>query len=142
MNVSARTEYACLALLQLAASYGTGEPVRVGTIAEKQGIPPRFLVQILLQLKGARLVASTRGAAGGYHLLKDPADITLADLMHVMEGSDSEIRRNSSQDTEQSRVLLGVWNDVAGVQQEMLENTTFQDLLDRCTGAAEQMYYI
>ncbi len=91
MNVSAKTEYACLAVLALAANYGTGEPVRVRMIAQMHGIPSRFLVQILLQLKGAGLVSSTRGAAGGYQLIKDPAKITLAEVMGVIEGAPSEI---------------------------------------------------
>ena len=131
MNVSARTEYACLAVMQLAASYGTGEPVRVRAIAQTHGIPSRFLVQILLQLKGAGLVASTRGAAGGYQLIKDPADITLADVMCVIEGR----RRRHSQLQSARRpgtcALSGLWNDVARVQREMLAGTTIQDLLER-----------
>jgi len=65
MNISATTEYACVAVLELAANYGSGEPVRNRKIAERHDVPSRFLVQILLQLKAAGLVASTRGAAGG-----------------------------------------------------------------------------
>src|SRR5437868_6117456 len=63
VKVSAKTEYACIAMLELAASYGSGEPVRIRKIASEHGVPSRFLVQILLQLKGAGLVNSTRGAA-------------------------------------------------------------------------------
>ena len=68
MKLSAKTEYACLAMLEMAQQYGSGEPLQIRRIADEQGIPARFLVQILLQLKGAALVASTRGAAGGYRL--------------------------------------------------------------------------
>ena len=64
MKFSAKTEYACLAVLELARAYDSGEPVRIRTIADEHGIPSRFLVQILLQLKGAGLAASTRGARG------------------------------------------------------------------------------
>ena len=64
MIVSAKTEYACIAVLELAARHGQPEPVRIRQIAEAHGIPSRFLVQILLQLKSAGLVQSTRGAAG------------------------------------------------------------------------------
>ena len=53
MKVSAKTEYACLAMLELAARYGQGEPAPIREIADEHGIPSRFLVQILLQLKGA-----------------------------------------------------------------------------------------
>src|SRR6266436_4571983 len=91
MKVSAKTEYACLAMLELAARYGTGEPVRIRTIADEHGIPSRFLVQILLQLKGAGFVASTRGASGGYQLVKPPDEISLGEVMAVIEGQDTEI---------------------------------------------------
>ena len=64
MIVSAKTEYACIAVLELAARHGRGEPVRIRDIADAHGIPSRFLVQILLQLKTAGLVQSVRGAAG------------------------------------------------------------------------------
>ena len=63
MNISAKTEYACIAVLELALNYGSGDPVTIRAIAETHGIPSRFLVQILLQLKGTGIVGSTRGAA-------------------------------------------------------------------------------
>ena len=128
--------------MQLAASYGTGEPVRVRAIAQAHGIPSRFLVQILLQLKGAGLVASTRGAAGGYRLIKDPTDVTLAAVMNVIEGAGEGVTRSCSHETPQSRALLGLWNDVDRVQREMLAGTTIQDLLERSLSASDLMYYI
>ena len=88
MKLSAKTEYACLAMLQLAAEYESGEPLQIRRIADEHGIPSRFLVQILLQLKGASLVASTRGAAGGYRLARPPQEISLADVIDVIEGDD------------------------------------------------------
>ena len=81
MLFSAKAEYACVAMLELAARYGDPRPVRLADIADKHGISDRFLVQILLQLKGAGLVDSTRGAAGGYQLARSPDDITLADIL-------------------------------------------------------------
>ena len=90
MRVSAKTEYACIAMLELAAQYGSNEPVRIRKIAERHDVPPRFLVQILLQLKGAGLVASVRGAAGGYHLIKPPQEVSLGQVMEVIEGSSEE----------------------------------------------------
>ncbi len=68
MKVSAKTEYASIAVLELSQSYHTGEPVRIRDIADRHGIPSRFLVQILLQLKGVGIVQSSRGAGGGYQL--------------------------------------------------------------------------
>ena len=90
MKVSAKTEYACIAMLELASQYGSGEPVRIRKIAERHDVPPRFLVQILLQLKGAGLVASVRGAAGGYHLIKPPHEVSLGQVMEVIEGNNDD----------------------------------------------------
>ncbi len=142
VNISARTEYACLAVMQLAASFGTDRPVRLRSIAQAHGIPAHFLVQILQQLKGAGLVASTRGAAGGYHLTQDPATITLADVMCVIEGDTTTIVRACGRDTPQSQALLSVWNQVALTQREMLAATTFQELLERAAVTTDPMYYI
>ena len=72
MFLSAKAEYASLAMLELAVQYGDPRPVRLADLADKHGIPQRFLVQILLQLKGAGLVSSVRGAAGGYQLARPP----------------------------------------------------------------------
>src|SRR4051812_49551972 len=68
MKLSAKAEYACLAVIALAKQALDTTPVRVREIAETHGIPERYLVQILIQLKGAGLVYSTRGSAGGYRL--------------------------------------------------------------------------
>ena len=64
MNVSAKTEYACTAVLELASAFGSGELLQVRKIAESHAIPSKFLVQILLQLKAAGVVNSARGACG------------------------------------------------------------------------------
>jgi Rrf2 family protein len=142
VNISAKVEYACIAVLELAARNGSGQPVRIRTIADAHGIPSRFLVQILLQLKGAGIVASTRGAAGGYRLMKDPADITLGEVMGIFEGQPNAITSNAGIATPSSKALLDVWREVAEVQREMLENITFADLVERTQSQSEQMYYI
>ena len=88
MRLSAKSEYACLAALELAQAYELREPVQTARIAGEHGIPARFLVQILLQLKRAGLVTSTRGAAGGYRLSRPPEEISLLDILEVTEGAD------------------------------------------------------
>src|SRR5688500_18974927 len=70
MRLSAKAQYACVAMADLACSYQDPNPVHLKHIADKHGISQRFLVQIMLQLKGAGLVDSTRGVAGGYLLAK------------------------------------------------------------------------
>jgi Rrf2 family protein len=142
VNISAKTEYACIAVLELAAQYGSGQPVRIGMIADKHGVPSRFLVQILLQLKGAGLVGSTRGASGGYQLIRDPAEITLGEVMAVIEGQSYEVTSNATRETSTSRVLLESWNEVATLQNEMLSATTFADLVNRAKDDLANMYYI
>jgi Rrf2 family protein len=142
MNISAKTEYACIAVLELAACASTGEPVRIKQIADKHGIPSRFLVQILLQLKGAGLVTSTRGAAGGYQLAKDPRKITLLDVMTVIEGPPSEESATGAKGSSVSRVLWRTWKQIAKAEREMLDNITFADLVERVKGPSEAMYYI
>jgi Rrf2 family transcriptional regulator, cysteine metabolism repressor len=85
MRLSAKAQYACVAMLDLACSHGDPNPVHLKDIAEKHGISQRFLVQILLQLKGAGLVESTRGATGGYLLARPPAQINLAEIVHAID---------------------------------------------------------
>ena len=141
MKVYAKTEYACIAVLELAHSYERGEPVRIRDIAERHGIPSRFLVQILLQLKGAGFVQSTRGAAGGYQLARPPEEITLLDIMSVIEGQET-ITSATTTGSPVSRVLLKAWREIDEAEREMLRSITFGDLTERLRDATEQMYYI
>lgn len=144
MKISAKTEYACIAMLELASQYGSGEPVRIRKIAERHDVPPRFLVQILLQLKGAGLVASVRGAAGGYHLVKPPQEITLGQVMEVVEGTAEENGQttSASPDSPAVKVLMQTWKEVDTVQRSMLNSITLADLAERAKGQHEQMYHI
>lgn len=142
MNISAKTEYACIAVLELAARYGSGKPVRIRDIVEANRIPSRFLVQILLQLKSAGIVGSTRGASGGYQLMKPPEEITLAEVMAVSDGQATVPVSSLERQSGSSRALMEVCQNIAAVQTEMLESVTFADLVERARGRAENMYYI
>ncbi|HEX4144839.1 MAG TPA: Rrf2 family transcriptional regulator [Pirellulales bacterium] len=143
MKVSAKTEYACLAMLELAARFGTGEPVRIRTIADEHGIPSRFLVQILLQLKGAGFVSSTRGASGGYQLVKPPQTISLGEVMAVIEGQENETPGNATNvRTPTTRVLGEAWRQIAKVERDMLHAITFGELVQKIKRTTENMYYI
>jgi len=133
MKISARTEYACIAMLELASNHGSGEPVPIRTIAERHDVPARFLVQILLQLKAAGLVASTRGAAGGYHLIRPPEDVSLGEVMDVIGGSTSTTSVTgpcASPDSPAVKVLMKAWRDVAAEMGEILGGITFAELVD------------
>ncbi len=141
MLFSAKDEYACLAMLELAARHGDPHPVRLSDIAEKQGIPQRFLVMILLQLKGSGLIYSTRGAAGGYQLARSPDDISLADIIDTIDrteatqkGTNRPISRNGGDASSLTTTLRGVWEKVAKAQQEILERTSLSMLVEAGQG--------
>lgn len=142
MRVSAKAEYACLAMLELAAHFGSGEPVRIKAIADEHGIPARFLVQILLQLKGAGLVASTRGAAGGYQLIKPPGKVSLGDVMAIIEGPEGDLKSAVGDQSPTSKVLNDAWREISNKQRAMLRSLTFDKLVERARQQQEVMYYI
>jgi Rrf2 family protein len=142
MNLSAKTEYAAIALLDLAAHWQSSEPLRIRDIAERHGIPQRFLVQILLQLKGAGLVHSARGAAGGYYLARAPEEISLADVASAMEGRLGEITSNLPEATPQVAVLHRVWRSAAQAEFDALASVSFAELVERLSQDQHEMYYI
>lgn len=144
MKISAKTEYACIAMLELASQFGSGKPVRIRSIAERHDVPPRFLVQILLQLKRAGLVASTRGAAGGYHLVREPESISLGEVMETIEGLPNGERKTSSAspDSPAVKALTMAWEEVAAVQRRLLGKISLAELLDRSREQDEHMYHI
>ena len=144
MRLSAKTEYASLAVLELALRQDRDEPVRIREIADAHGVPSRFLVQILLQLKAAGLVTSTRGSAGGYRLARDASEITLADIREVIEGS-GERAATVAAAMPQSRageVLHDAWHEVARCERAALRSLDLASLAARTEAAAEAMYYI
>ena len=144
MRISAKTEYACVAMLELASQFGSDEPVRIRKIAERHAVPPRFLVQILLQLKGAGLVKSTRGAAGGYHLNRPPEQVSLGEVMQVVEGGTKANGQttNASPDSPVVKALAQAWKEVEAAERAMLNRITLAELLDRTRGHDKQMYHI
>ncbi len=141
---SAKSEYACIAMLELASRYGDPTPVRLKAIAEGHGIPKRFLVQILLQLKGAGLIASTRGAAGGYQLARPPEEITLADVIGVIDRSDNptELRSGGGSPSPLARAIHGVWNEILEAQQRILESTSLAEILQKAQAEFDLVYQI
>ena len=126
MKISAKTEYACIALMDLAARQSSSEPVRIGKIAERYGLSERFLVQILLQLKEADIVESTRGASGGYRLKKKPEEVTLLQVMNVI---DPPPRGKRASDSHASTVLHRVFVSAERPRQDYLNGVTLADLV-------------
>jgi Rrf2 family protein len=143
MRLSAKAEYACLAVLELARHYGSPQPLSVKAIAQAHGIPQRYLVQILLQLKGAGLVASARGAGGGYALAQPPGRITLAEVMQAIDGPlPSGHEPVASARSPGLAALCSVWNEVLQAERRLLESVTFDDLVRRLELPVGDMYVI
>jgi Rrf2 family cysteine metabolism transcriptional repressor len=105
MRISAKAEYACLAVIELAESAGDGSPKRIRDIAKAQRIPEPYLIKILLQLKAAGLVHSARGSVGGYQLARNPTEISVADVIAAIEGRIEPLCKG---DTPAARNLLDV----------------------------------
>ena len=130
MKLSAKAEYACLAVIALARQGLDSTPVRVREIAETHGIPERYLVQILIQLKGAGLVYSTRGSAGGYRLARPAEQISLLEVLTSIEGP-GEPPREAKEPA--ARVLASVVEHLHAAERTVLEQTTIAHLAGRST---------
>ena len=132
MKVSTRGDYACRALLSLTL-HPEEAPTAVRDIAERTALPQPYLEQILLALKGAGLVRSKRGVGGGYVLARDPADITLAQMVSAVDGpivvgDFGEPHQNGACDHEGQCVLLAVWADAGRQMRTLLEARTLADV--------------
>ncbi len=141
MILSAKSEYACLAMLELAQQFGAGRPVQVRRIAERHGIPSPFLVQILQDLKRSGLVESTRGASGGYRLTRAPEEISLAEVLETVEGS-GESTCCSAKDSPWASALLEVCHELSTARRQRLESITLASLVDQAEVGASPMWYI
>jgi Rrf2 family cysteine metabolism transcriptional repressor len=138
MLFSAKAEYACVAMMELASRFADPKPVRLAEVADKHGIPSRFLVQILLDLKRAGLVASTRGAAGGYALGRSPDEITLYDVIRVMDPPEPPARDDKLQPTSFVLGVRATWDKMIEAQQAILKQTTLADLV----GESQEIQYV
>ena len=127
MKISAKAEYACLAILALARPKPDDAPVRIREIAEAHAIPERYLVQILLQLKSAGLVHSTRGALGGYRLARSPEEISLGEVLSAIDGP-GEPEREAAGPAAQA--LAAVWKRLRDAERSVLQQTSIARLAE------------
>jgi Rrf2 family protein len=143
MRVSAKAEYACIAMLELALGSAGSQPVRVKAIADAHGIPLRFLTQILLQLKGAGLAASTRGASGGYQMARSAAEISLADIINVIDRAPAPCPDPSApRRSDAVRIIQNVWNEVQAAEQALLDGISLADLVQQVQETNSPSYQI
>jgi len=140
MRLSTRGEYASRAMLELARRYADG-PVHSREISQAQEIPQRFLEQILLLLKRAGYLKSRKGQHGGYTLAKPPARINVAEVIRVMDGPLAPIDcvsviAHETCPMENTCGLRWLWKEVRDAVAEILESTTFDDLVRKSRPAA------
>jgi len=132
MKLTCRSEYALLALVYLARCQDE-EYVTVQTIAAAQGIPPKFLEQILLTLRLAKYLRSSKGKSGGFRLAKPPQKITLAEVVRLFDGALAPTESVSkyfyeSTPIEKEKKLMAVFKEVRDYIAEKMERTTLADV--------------
>jgi Rrf2 family protein len=133
MRVSAKADYATRAMVELAASGASPEqPAKGEVIASAQGVPMRFLENILGELRVHGLVQSRRGVDGGYWLAKGPDEITLAEIIRAVEGPLATVRGEAADEIEYpgaSAPLREVWLALRANIRQVLETVTLADVV-------------
>lgn len=131
MKLSTRSRYSVRILLELAHN-PSDEPLQVSEISRRQKIPAKYIEQLIRTLKSAGLVTSARGPKGGHFCAKDPANITLGDIVRLFEGQSDLVECVSQPDTckmaEACRVR-SVWKEATMALYEKLDSVTIADLM-------------
>jgi Rrf2 family protein len=147
MKISTRIRYGTRAMLELASHYGEGT-IELKEIAQRGGIPPKYLEQVIIPLRTAGLVKSARGSKGGYSLGRSPSEIYLKDVYEVLEGPvclvdclrDPRVCQRVS-----ACVTRDIWQEVSEAIEKIFHSITLQEMLERKKqkeGAAPSMYEI
>lgn len=144
MRLTAKSEYGLLAMIDLACQFGSG-PVSAREVAERRGIPPRFLEQLFVSLRRAGLVTAVRGARGGFTLTREPVDITVLDIVESLEGplqsSVCDQERDQGCVKSASCAAAPVWARATHALRDVFATTTLaslagtQDTMDRRASA-------
>ena len=139
MKVSTRGDYASRALLSLALHPAEAGPTSVRDIAERTALPQPYREQILLALKGAGIVRSKRGVGGGYVLAREPAQITLGEIVSAVDGPIAvgdfgAPHEDGACDHEGQCVLLAVWAGISAQMRAHLDSFTLADIAAMARG--------
>jgi Rrf2 family transcriptional regulator, cysteine metabolism repressor len=145
MKFGVGVDYSLKALLMLADRYPSAQPLRVEQIAVVQGVPENYLRRLLIDLKRGGLVLSQKGPSGGYMLARQPARITMADVVEIIEGDYTPVEcleegSNSFCPRDSGCPMRDVWREVRDSVLGILRNATLQSLVDRRKSAV--MYQI
>ena len=138
MSVSLKCQYALRALFELAKRQESGL-VTVADIASRQAIPPRFLENILNQLRGGGFVSSTRGTNGGYVLARPAKEIAVGEIIRFIEGPMHKCPLKGN------CVFMSLWDDARKALEAVYDSRTLQHLVDdeaKMTPAVAESYCI
>ena len=144
MKISTKGRYGLRTLMDISDHQSKG-PVNLNDIAERQGISAKYLWQIVNLLKTAGFVRGTRGPKGGYILIRDPADITMLDVIQILEGPISLVECVDDADfceRMENCVAHSVWTDVSQVIRGALQKITLAEILRRNAGDGSSSHYV
>jgi len=144
MELSSKSEYALLAMLELANCYRRNESLQIQQIALLQNIPNRYLEQLLATLRRGGLIKSIRGSKGGYILARDPQQITLLDVLNCIEGVETIFTDDTTSKTTESKIIQDVWCEARQAANSVWQKYTLQDLCELRDNRrkVQFMYYI
>ena len=145
MELSCKSEYAILALLEMATHYENGEPMQIRQIATQQNIPDRYLEQLLANLRRGGIVKSKRGSKGGYLLAREPRKISILEILECLEGLDVQTgEQNTNLSSLDHTVVLEIWQEARKAANSVLHNYSLQDLCEKRDSRKQLdiMYYI
>ena len=142
MRISAKCEYALKAMLDLALQPWR-RTVPIQEIAARQGIPQRYLEQVLQALKHAELLVSRRGAAGGYQLTRRPEEVTVGDVLRAVEGVQTTLGMRNGQ-AQRTADLAELWEEIDRALSQVVDRLTFGELAERARirAGSQAMYHI
>ncbi|MDF5707856.1 MAG: Rrf2 family transcriptional regulator [Nostoc sp. S4] len=144
MELSCKSEYAILALLEIAGHYESGEPLQIREIAAQQNIPDRYLEQLLATLRRGGIVKSQRGSKGGYLLTREPRKIIIFEILECLEGLEVKAcEENLNSQKVDSSVIQEIWQEASRAANSVLQKYTLQDLCEKRDSRRQlDMYYI
>jgi Rrf2 family protein len=134
MKISTKSRYGVRLLLDMASHYQQG-PVHLADVAARQGISVKYLEQIIIPLKKANYIESQRGPKGGHRLARPPADITIGEIVALLEESASLVDCSDRPEScERAGICLtrDVWLEAAKAMFDKLNSITLADLLKKC----------
>ncbi|UCE43166.1 MAG: Rrf2 family transcriptional regulator [Candidatus Aminicenantes bacterium] len=134
MKLSTKGRYGTRLMLNLALHYNEGkEAVVLKNISKEEDLSIRYLEQIIIPLKINRLVKSVRGAGGGYTLAKQPSEITLCEIVEVLEGACALVdcvEDPGSCERMTECATYEIWKEASEMLQNYFESKTLQDLIE------------